>query len=313
MAGVRVAVRVTQEATYGTYDASASTANKMTLLLPGDSAFEGMMTPTIWRLRSAGYDGRQVRQGTKQWDAKCSVKTKLFPAQADFMLRLASGIGLSSNCRTFPSATIDYRYILEDSGCTIAVERYYGCQVASFNMNANNQGDGVQVTADVNWVCQKRLDGTGTDFPEPAGSDYPATDPFLFQDSVGTLTVGSSITNYASLNLAINNVIQRRWDESTYPMRGKWRSRDITLAIGLLYKDNTFRNAMENQTALAVSYRYINALADNLLIDLKSQNYVDPFARTFPLQGDFEQTVTLRNNLDIGAGTDFSFTYTPHP
>lgn len=313
MAGVRVAVRVTQESTYGTFDASASASNKMTILLPADNAFEGMMDPIIWRLRSAGYDGRQVRQGSKQFDAKCSVKTKLFPSQADFMLRLASGIGLSSNCRTFPSATVDYRYILEDTGCTVAVERYLGCQIATCNMNSNNQGDGCQVTWEANWVCQKRVDATGTDFAEPAGSDYPATDPFLFQDSQGTLTIGSSITNYASLNLSIQNVIQRRWDEAQYPLRGRWRSRDITLTVGMLYKDNTFRNAKETQSPLAVSYRYINALADNLLIDLKSQNYVDPHARTFPLQGDFEQTVTLKNNFDLTANTDFAFTYTPHP
>jgi hypothetical protein len=312
MAGVRIAVKATKEATYGTFNGSATSADKATFLLPKDNPFMGEMAPEIWKLMSAGYDGRQVRQGTSRWNTKVTVNTHLFPAQAELVMNLALGIGLSGNCRTFPSATIDVRYILEDSGCTLGVERYFGCQVETANFNANNQGDGCMVTADLNFVAQKRTTILGSDFAEPAGSDYPATDPFLFQDTAGTLNISGAITEYSSLNLTVSNKIVRRFYEARYPTKGQWRSREVGLAVGMLYKSNTLRDARENQTAMDIEWNYINALGDNLKIDLGAVNYIDPHARTFPLQGDFEQSVTIRNCLDTSTGNDIVYTYTPH-
>lgn len=312
MAGVRQAVRITKESVYGTYDSGATSGNKATLILPKDNPFNGVMKPRIWRLNSAGQDGRQIRQGSKQKEASCGFETFLFPSQAALILALAGTISAGA-CRTIPSSTIDFRYLLDDDSCTMQGERYHGCVVETLTLMFNANGDGVMCGANVSFRAQKRTDIDNVAFPEPASGDYPDEDPFLFQDTVGALKIGTTQTDYFSIVFTNNNVLTQRFDENQFARKVRWRSRNATLAVGLLYKSNALRDAAENQTPTDVEVSMVNSLGDNLKIDLNTRNYVDPHTRTFPIQADFEQTATFKNCIDPGVGTDWSFTYTPHP
>lgn len=312
MAGVRQALRITKESVYGTYDSGASAGNKAIIILPKDNPFNGAMKPRIWRLMSAGQDGRQIRQGSKQKEAMCGFDTFLFPSQAALILGLAGTITAGA-CRSISSCTIDFGYHLDDDSCTFAGERYLGCVMDSFAMGINANGDGVMCTANCSFKAQKREDATIVDFPEPANADYPDEDPFLFQDSVGALKIGTTQSDYFSILFSNQNTLTQRFDENQYARKVRWRSRKSTLAVGLLYKSNTLRDASENQTALDTEFTLTNTAGDILKVDLNARNYVEPFGRTFPIQGDFEQTATLNNCVDPATGTDWSFTYTPHP
>lgn len=311
MPTARQAVKITKEATYGTFNASAISADKAVVVLSSDNPITMMMKPRIFEVRNAAYDGRKVRQGSKQAEAGGKITTYLYPSQADLIMRLATSIS-GSGCRYLPSFTIDYLYLLEDGSCTPAYERYLGCVINQADFNSNNNGQGVIVTADLDILAQKRVNTTSSDFTQPLGTDYPNTNPFLFQDTAGTLVIGSGFTNYSTLNLSIKNALQARFDEFQYTWRVAWRSRDVSLTVNALQKDNTVRNAYEAQTPLSVEWHYNNG-ADDLKVDLNTNNFVRQFSMSRPLQGDFEQNFTLENNIDLGTGTDIDVTYTPAP
>lgn len=307
MAGVRQAVRVTREAAYATFNGSASSADKAIIILSQDNPMTLQMKPRIWEIRNAAYDGRAVRQGTAQSETGGKLSTFLYPSQCRLILELATKLSTGA-CRSLDSFTLDYIRILEDGSCTSTYERFLGCQITKADVNSNNNGQGVLVMADLDIMAQKRVDITVSDFAEPLSTDYPDQNPFVFQDSSGTLVIASAITNYSSLNLSITNTIQQRWDESRYPIRSKWRERQTTLTATLLEKSNALRDAFEAQTALDVEYNYDNG-SDTLTIDLNSRNYVQTLANSRPLSGDFEQTVTIRNRIDPSLGTDITLTY----
>lgn len=309
MPTARQAVRITKEATYGTYNGSALTADKAIIELSSDSPITMMMKPRIFEVRNAAYDGRKVRQGSKQAEASGKLTTYLYPGQCDLILRLATAIS-GSGCRFLPSFTIDYLYLLEDGSCTPAYERFLGCVIGQADINSNNNGQGVLVTADLDIMAQKRVTTTSSDFSQPLAADYPANNPFLFQDTAGTLVIGSGFTNYSALNLSIKNALQARFDEFQYAWRVAWRSRDISLTVNALQKTNAIRDAYEAQTPLSVEWHYNNG-GDDLKIELNDNNFVRQFSMTRPLQGDFEQSFTIENNIDPATGTDMTFTYTP--
>lgn len=307
MAGVRQAVRITRESTFGTFNGSALAADKATIILSQDNPMTLQMKPRIWEVRNAAYDGRAVRQGTAQSETSGKLSTFLYPSQCKLLLELATKLS-SGACRALDSFTLDYIHLLEDGSCTPTYERFLGCQIAKIDVNSNNNGQGVLVMADSDIVAQKRTTIPSIDFPEPLSTDYPDQNPYVFQDSAGTLLIASSITNYSSLNLSITNTIQQRWDENRYPARSKWRERQTTLSVTLLEKNNDLRDAFENQTALSVEYNYNNGI-DNLKIDLNTRNYVQSLTNNRPLSGDFEQTAVIRNRIDPALNTDLTMTY----
>lgn len=311
MPTARQAVRITKEAAYGTFNGSALTADKAVLVLASDTPMTVMQKPRIFEVRNAAYDGRTVKRGSKQAEAGGKLSTLLYPSQCDLLLRLCTTIA-GSGCRFLPSFTLDYLYLLEDGSCTPAYERYVGCVVSQADINANNNGQGVIVTADLDIMAQKRVPITSSDFSQPAGSDYPSTYPFLFQDTAGTLVIGSGFTNYSALNLSIKNALQDRFDEFQYRQRIAWRSRDITLVVNALHRTNALRDAYEQQTPLSVEWHYNNG-ADDLKIDLQDNNVITNWGWSRPLQGDFEQNITIGNQIDLTSNTDMTFTYTPAP
>ena len=280
--------------------------------LPQNNSFTERPKPGMYQIRSAGFNNRRVLTGTFTSELAGNLMTFVRPNQAAFLFNLAAGLS-SGNCSDLPSFTADHGIVEEDSGCTASYRRYTGnkCNLA-FSLTNTDQGSLMLATLALMGTGATPLTGSGsisaTDFPIPAATDYPDnTRPYSFFDCVGGLTIGANRTDFSSLGFDFGNKLQEYRGETQYPGKISWRGRDPKLTVKVLYKSLQDRISYEAVTPVTVSVTFTDG-AHSIALNLHGVNVFSSVEDDLPLDGFFEQTLSIENLVDSTAGTDLTVT-----
>lgn len=254
------------------------------------------------------------------------LRTKLYPQQAKVLLGWA-GVRVDQAATppapwvtTEPSGDLAsmsiYHAVMRSDG-TFLRKRYAGAKVASWTLEASRQAaDGVALTMDLiaSRSYGNQQDGTAdpdaVEFPAPTDADYP-TGPYTFSESAGHVTVGSVRTQYESLRLNSQNVLDRRWFETPYLTSLPWMGRTTTLDLGLLFKAlPNDRNTYESQTPQAATVEFVQG-ANTIVVNMQGANRISNLVYQTPNNEQYRQTVTLMSLYDLAAGSDLNLSFTP--
>jgi hypothetical protein len=231
------------------------------------------------------------------------LNLELYPEQASLLLAFATTL-TSSELGSF---TADHAIVMDDGSNTTVYARYLGLKVASGQLSASASEPEIKVSLDL--IGKTTATITGTDFSEPAASDYPVGNPYLFTDtaSPGFLTLGTSRSEFSNWSLSFTNHLDAARFEAPYVSRIKWCGRDSTLNTGLLYQAVTDRTDFEDTTATSCSLKIDNG-TNSVTFDLKSGNYRTDVADDLKLGNVFYQNVAFVNSWNASAGVDFTVT-----
>lgn len=307
---MREFLRITQEATYGTFNASPTTGQQVLISLPSDNAFTVRRTNNETYIRSQGTYGRRIKKISRTHDVGGKLMTHVRPTQAALLASLLAGL-TSGNCPNLKSFSAEHGIFLEDGSCTAEITRYTGCKMADGTLTVNNTPDGFSMMADLTIVGQDAAYITSTDLPTPAPADLTALDnetPYAFQDCVGALIIGGSRTDFTSIQINFGNKLSPFRGETATISRLDWRSRDASITVANLYKSKQDRVDYENVTAKAVSVAFTEG-GSSLTFDFGANNFFDAPQDDLKLaDGHFMQTVTLQNLVDPATGSDIVIT-----
>lgn len=297
-------IRLTKEATFKTFNASPGANEQIILQVPSGNASTIRNQPLMWTERSAGASNRKVMTGSRTNALAGKLTQKLFPSQAAFwMPQIFTLAGTPLDLASF---TMDE--VLVMSTGTKKYHRTLGCKVDTAMLKANNTPGGMVWSMDLDIVGSTPATITVSDFAEPAITDYPTDNPYVFQDCAGNLTVGSSFTNFESLTLSVKNILPKdQFDEYQYLQRIPWCGRDIEFDLKVLYKGTTLRTDLEGIAAIAVSCVLDDGTVATTL-DMEATNYITDVADDMPFESSYKQAVKITNLLDTTAGTDITVT-----
>lgn len=207
-----------------------------------------------------------------------------------------------------------YHGIYDNCG-TLTRTAYRGVKVQSLRLSCSEQSP--IVVAEFNLIAQKPdpdddyggADSTGpdaTEFPLPDGDDYP-TDPYVLQHS--TLTVDSTVTDYAGFTLSVNNTLQAHRFEGLFLRRCNLHGREVTLASPLLYKTTPdYLADFRAQTPMDVDL-VLDDGTGAATFDLQENAVYTEATRDTPLDDAYMLNATIKAMWDGTAGTDFAFSY----
>jgi len=291
--GAQQWVRLTKEATFGTFDASATAPNINWLRLPGNNACTIRATPQRQIIRSADGGNRKRQVVANRKVVAGNISTLFYPTQAAKMFEAA--MTLTSNA--LPSYTVDY-------WDTVSEHRFLGCTVQSLAATGTATQDYLPMT--IGFMGQKQ--DTPVTLTEPATTVFPAETPYQHYESKGLLSIGGVITKYSSLGFSLKNVLDGTWDEDQWVTAIVYCGRDMELDVKLQYISSTLRAALEAQTALTITSAWARTAGLTTTIDLKTKSYVASVADDLPLNNAGYQTVKIEAFYDQAATTDFAFT-----
>lgn len=121
------------------------------------------------------------------------------------------------------------------------------------------------------------------------------------------------VTIFDSLNVTIQNILDRRHYEMPFVSYCQWAGRDVSLATNLAYLDTTWRDLFEDQTPLTMQASFAQAGAPTLNLFFQSRNYVASRAMSYPLAAVVTQQLSAESFFDcngVPGPTDFGFTIT---
>jgi hypothetical protein len=291
--GAQQWVRITKEATYGTFDASALTADINWYRLTGNNPFTMRVTPQRQTIRSADGGNRRRQVVATRKVVAGNLSTQFYPSQAAKLL--AAGMTLTSN--DLSSYTIDY-------WDTVQEQRFLGCKVQSLAATGTATGDHIPMT--IGWLGQSK--GTPVTLTQPADTVFPTDLPYLHFESKGLLSIGGTITKYSSLGFDLKNHLDGTWDEDQYITSCLYCGRDLDLTVKLQYISSTLRAALEAQTALTITSAWARSGGVTSTLDLKTKSYVATVSDDLALDKAGYQTIKIEAFYDAAAGTDFAFT-----
>lgn len=291
--GAQQWVRITKEATFGTFDGSAISANINWYRLTGNNPFTIRAVPQRKEIRSADGGNRRHQVVANRKVVSGNLMTEFYPTQAAKLMEGA--MTLTSN--DLPSYTIDYW----DS---VAEHRFLGCKVASMSAQGTATGDFLPMT--VGWLCSKQ--DTPVSLSQPAESVFPTDLPYQHYESMGHLSIGGTVTKYSTLGFDLKNVLDGTWDEDQWVTNILYCGRDLDLTVKLQYVSTTLRAALEAQTALTITAAWVRSGGLTTTLDLKTKSYVATVSDELPLNAAGYQTIKIEAFYDPAAGTDFAFT-----
>jgi hypothetical protein len=312
---MREFLRLTQEAVFGTFNASPSAGQQIFISLPSDNAFTVRRTMDPAWVRSQGVSGRRIKKIARTHDVGGKLTTLVRPSQAALLATLAAGV-TSGNCGNLVSFTADHGVYLEDGSCTAALFRYLGCKIADATFAVTNTGEGVNMMADLTIIGKTTAAITGSDLATPDVDDLTALDnetPYAFQDCAGALSIGSARTDFTSVSIHLANKLAPFRGETAAISKLDYRSRDIEVTIANLYKSKQDRTDYEAITAKTLSITFTEG-AFSMAFDFGANNFFDAPQDDLKLaDGHFMQTVTLQNLVDPATGLDLTITVDDTP
>lgn len=291
--GAQQWVRVTKEATYGTFNGSAAAGDINWYRLPAGNPFTMRATPQRQVIRSADGGNRRRQVVATRKVLAGNLSTLFYPTQAAKIFEGA--MTLTSN--QLPSYTIDF-------WDTVQEHRYTGCMITSLTATGNATQDYIPMT--VGYLGQKQ--DTPVTLTQPADTVFPSEVPYLHFESKGNLSIGGTVTKYSSLGLNIRNVVVGTWDEDQWITAAYYCGRDIDLTVRLQYVSATLRTALETQSALTITCAWARAAGLTTTLDLKTKSYVADVGDDLPIDGAAYQQISIQSFYDQAASTDAAFT-----
>lgn len=293
-------LRITPETTWGTFNGAGT---GVIVQLDRANAFTMRPTPIVWTIRSAAGNNLRQQQGSAKTSVKGALSMLCYGSQ---MATLVPWI-CATPSGVLGSATIDHAVVMDDAANTTVYRRYLGVMVdqAQFTASEQNPLLNVQLTL----TAKQPATITATDFPEPAGPDYPSDTPYLFEQASGGLTLGTSRAEFDSFTVHIQNKLDAHYMASQYLTRLKYCGRDVDWTARFPYATTVDRADLEAQTPVSGSIVLTNG-AHTLTMDLKSKNYIAKATDDLQLDKLHMQAIDIQAFLDPTAATPTDFTLT---
>jgi hypothetical protein len=256
------------------------------------------------------------------YECKGQLKTKLYPSQAALLLGWAltrvdgSGDPWTTSEPTGDLASCSVYHAVRRSDGTYRRKRFAGCKVAGARIEVSRKSTTAMLTFDLlasrsyGNAMDSSSDPSSSEFPAPSESSYP-TAPYTFKMTAGGITVASSRTEYDSLAIAIQNVLDGRWFEQSYLQVNQFCGRASTLEADLYLKASPDdRSAFEAITAQGASAVFTNGVTgQNMTLQFNGQNTITDLPYDLPLNQAFMQKLILKNRYDPSQSQDISVTF----
>jgi len=295
----REVLRWTPETTWGTFDALAT---PIIIQLDQSNQFTMRKKPVEWMIRSAGGYNRRVQKGSAKYLLQGALNMLVFDTQ---LATMAPAL-FASTSNTLGSATIDHFAVMEDSGSTKWYGRYLGVMCPQVGVAAKESDQLMRLTLQMQAKTFATI--TDSDLPEPDATDYPYTNPYVFEHA-GAFTLATSRSEFEDFSLTIKNMIDFRFMRSSTPQRAKYVGRDVDFAIRFPWIVTADRAAMEAQTALAASVTFTNG-SNSVEFEFNSNNYVADVTDDLSQDKVFMQGISGQCFFDPNAGTPDDLTVT---
>lgn len=319
-------VELRQESSFGTpilIGARTLNTNAIVPRLDSSGSYGVLMTPNIETIPGGGGYSSPACPYGDTFGTAGPIAGMLYPQQTKFLFDWATT--RINTGRTLPWVTTDatdvmpvgdlasisgYQGVLE--GSTIKRRRASGLKAQSFSIQGSRQSPAwtfsstvVGIRDDTN-AAGSVADPNSTEFPEPAGSDYPCG-PWLFSHASGGLKIGTSRTLFDGITINFANKLNPYGSESRYPQIIAFHGRTITIEVGLYRKPSPDDLAsFRALTALDVEIVLSNG-TNTLTLDFGTKCRWTAMSQDLPLDNHYRWTGTITVYDD--AGTDFSFTY----
>lgn len=304
---MRVYYKIWNETTWGTFaNPGAPVKNTDYILLEVNESNALTLTkkPKQQQIATANAGNRVQKVWSVQHDVTGNATTLAYPEQMPFLANWAAVLSAGE----LPSCTIDKCVVMDDDANTPVYTRYLGVKVQQFQIETSAENPGAKVTMQL--IGKTTANITGTDFPAPAQSEFPAgLRPYCFTDLVtpGALVLGSTRSTAASVTLTIENTLNAPFFMAEYVGKIRWCGRRVSLNTRLQYDSAADRTAYEGTTAQTASLKFDNGV-NSFLIDLKSGNYITEVNEDLSMDTVFYQDVNFVNTFNGSAGTDLSIT-----
>lgn len=302
--GARGWLRATKEATWGTFDGSATVIHW--IRLAGDSAFAMFPTPAPYIINSADSLNEPIQTEAQQIRVSGGLVTPLYHSQAADLLAW----GMSPIATGTPATYSLASYTL-DHFDGVRTRRYLGCRVASIGIAAPASGPAMLTFSLVGW----KPDSSDPTLAEPGIADFPTTTPYILQSTKGGVKLGADAvrTGYRSLSLTIANILDSPFCEDVYVSDILYCGRTITLDTQLAYVSGTAstdRAAYEGQTANAKAEALFTQGSNSIKFDMHTKARITNYASESPLGAAKFTSMTLTGFMDAAQTPDKSFTLT---
>ena len=297
-------LRLTEEATWGTFDGAATTTKIILVDLDQANSYTVRPKPVTVDTRTAGSGNTRLKKTSKKKMLAGNLNMLIRGSQA---VTLASWITPAAGSTAHKSFTADYVIEMEDT--TKVYSRHLGMMIQQAQIQSSEQSTLARLSLQV--VGKTTATITVTDFAEPAATDF-ASDAFLcHEDLSGHFSIATSRTEFESFGLTVKNLLDVRFFESSSPTRIKYCGRDVDWTSKLAYKIATDRSDYEALTAVSGSATYDNGV-NTLVMSMNSENFFDDVEDDLDDSKVFLQQLNMQAFFDSAAGTpgDFAITAT---
>lgn len=307
-------LRITQESSFGTYTPNAggpSLNPSVVIRGNGPNYFRPFTKPQLWQIMDTSGQNIPALVGSEVTMVGGQLVTQLYASQAQFLLQW--GLQRINTAQTSPWTTTELPYDL--ASCTIdfgytrgttAIKRtrYLGCKVVSGSIACSTDAPVCILTLNIvgstpqGNTFDSSTDPDATVFPEPALTAYPI-DPYLFQHTLGALTIGSARTKYDKLSIEWTNQCKAYFDENRFANAVKMNGRTIKWSSHLRLKPTPDDRAStyEVVSASAGSVVFDNG-TNTCTLDFNGQNFMEDLQEDLPLDEEFYYDLNLFSALD---------------
>lgn len=298
-------LRLTKEATLGTFDASAAAENIVWPRLTADNAFS--MIPQIEAYTINSFDARaepvQFDSGRKMLSGQ--LTTPFYGSQAAFFLSAATTL-----VGTGSPATYSLSSFTADFYDGVRTRRYLGCQIANATLNCPTSGPAT-------WQFQivgQKVDGSNPTLAEPAGTVWPTQVPYKIQDTSTKLKLGTADVaraKYTNLTCVFANTLVGELTEESFPTY-VYGGRKISVSGGFFYlSGETDRAAYEALTTYTTNeLTFSRTDFHTVLLDWKGQGRITNYGNEWKMSGQSKFNLEMTSFFDHAAGSSFSYTVT---
>ncbi len=273
-------LRITPEATWGTYDAGGT---HTILHLDQNNAFTMRAKPVRWSLNSAGFNNRRAVTGSSKTAVAGNLNTLVYGTQASALTTWCAATGSPLN---IPSCTVDHCIQSENAASDLVYRRYLGTLVQQVDFTATEKDQFMR--ANFQLVAKQHQQITATDFPEPAATAYPTDPPYTLPMASGFLILNDGVnaptttgrSGFESFSCTIKNMVDTRFFESQFLQAYRWCGRTVDWKAKFKYAYIFDRTNYEAITAIASTVLFNNGPGDIGVITVTAggTGYVAPKA-----------------------------------
>lgn len=301
--GARQWLRITKEATWGTYDASATEGNIHWIRAAQDNFFTMQPAPVPYDIMSADALNEIIQTDSEQILVTGTLITPLYASQAQSLTDWATKLRSTGTPATYSldSFTVDHF-----DG--IRTRRYLGTRVTTWNIAGSNSAPVILLSLGLQaW----KPDTSNPTLAEPAESVFPTTLPFTFQKTAGTLKIGSATarTNYQSLTLQGQNTLDGQFCEDQYVAGLEYCGRRMSVQARAMYKSGEVdRLAFESQSAQANCEVTFTRGSSTLKFDFAAKCRIIGHEVDAPMSAVKYVNLDIKSVRDASAGTSLTVT-----